>query len=145
MPARIKLHASVRPDLYRRRARNGWPKELAANEPAMARRPSATVTVDGVRISLVDLLRQNGVDLTTYHSRRRLGWSAARAVATPPRRGRPDSKTEPLYVYRGKRMSVFAWSRELGINYRTLLQRVNRGLSLAEAVEHPLYERLPRK
>jgi len=33
----IKLHPSVRLAMYRRRIRNGWPEDLAANEPAMAR------------------------------------------------------------------------------------------------------------
>lgn len=93
--------------MYKRRIRDGWPEDLAANEPAMARRPSGMITVDGARrVPLVEILRQSGVGLWTYHSRRRLGWSAVRAATTPPRRGRPDSKTEQLYSYRGESMSL---------------------------------------
>jgi hypothetical protein len=143
---RIKLHPSVRHDLFRRRVRNGWPEDLAANEPAKARRPSGTITVEGNRVPLVEILRQSGVGLRTYHSRRRIGWSAVRAATTPPGRFvRPDAKTEPFYEYRGKRMSLWAWSKKLGMNYRTLLQRVNRGLSFEEAIRHKLHGPLPKK
>ena len=139
----VKLHPSVRPDMYRRRLRNGWPKDRAASEPANSRRPCATITLNGVRLSLVEALRQSGVGLWTYHSRRRLGWSEAHAATTPPRRGRPNAKTEPLYAYRGKEMSLHAWSKKLGINYRTLLQRIRRGLSFSEAIAHRYRGRLP--
>ena len=41
-------------------------------------------------------------------------------------------------------MSLLAWSTRLGIKYRTLLQRINRGLSFEEAIEHKFYGRLPK-
>jgi hypothetical protein len=75
------------------------------------------------------------------------GWDEAQCarLTTPPgRSARPDAKTEPSYEYRGKRMSLWAWSRELGVNYRTLFQRINRGLTFAEAVSHKFYGRLPK-
>ena len=87
-----------------------------------------------------------GVGATTYFSRLRIGWSKVAAASTPPGpRGRRDSKTQALYEYRGKRMSLFAWSKELRMSYRTLLQRVHRGLTLAEAVAHPRYGPLPKR
>ena len=141
----VNLHPSVRPDLYRRRVRNGWPKDRAASEPANSRRPSTTIAVNDVRVSLVEALRQSGVGLRTYHSRRRLGWSEARAATASPRRGPSNAKTEPLYAYRGREMSLHAWSKKLGINYRTLLQRINRGLSFSEAIAHPYQGRLPER
>jgi hypothetical protein len=112
----------------------------------MARRPSGTITVDGTRVSLVGILRQSGVGLSTYRSRRRLGWNVLRAATTLPGRfARPDAKTDPFYEHRGKRMSLWAWSKELGFNYRTVLQRINRGLSFEEAIEHKFYGRLHKK
>ena len=111
----------------------------------MARRPSATITVAGKPIALVELLRQSGIGLWTYHSRRRLGWSVVRAATPTGRSGRTDAKTERPYEYRGNRMSLWAWSKERRINYRTLLQRVNRGLSIADAIEHKLNARLLKR
>jgi hypothetical protein len=67
----------------------------------------------------------------------------ARAVTAPPRRGRSVWKTEPIYTYRGKEMSLFGWAKDM--NYTTLLQRVNRGLSITEAIEQTFYGRLPKR
>ena len=106
--------------------------------------PSPSIT--SVRTTIAEAMRKACVSNTTYHSRRRIGWTKARACSTPPGRfGRPDAKTEALYEYRGKRMSLWAWSKELGFNYTTVLQRVNRGLPFAEAIEHKFYGRLPKQ
>ena len=91
-------------------------------------------------------MRKAGVSVSTYHSRLRIGWTKARAASTPPGRpGRPDAITEPVYQHQGKEMSLWAWSKELGFEYGTVLQRVNRGLSFEEAIAHKFYGRLPRK
>ena len=146
MSTRFKLHPSVRRDLYRQRIRNGWTEERAANEPAMPRRPPTVATINGTRTAITEVMRQSGVGVSTFYSRRRTGWSVARAASTPPgRQARPDSRTESSYEYRGKRMSLNAWAKETGVNYRTLLQRINRGLSIAEAIEHPHYGKLPKR
>ena len=127
------------------RIKLGWSEDRAAGTPAKLRR-SGSIAVDGVRVTISELLQRSGVSRATYHRRLQNGWSQARAARTPPgRTGRPDAKTEPSYEYRGERMSLTFWSKCLGIKYRTLLQRINRGLSFAEAIEHKLYGRLPQK
>jgi hypothetical protein len=40
---------------------------------------------------------------------------------------------------------LFAWAKELQMNYRTLVARINRGPSFAEAIEHPLGAALPKR
>ena len=123
----------------------GWSPDRAACTPANLRR-SGTIVIDSLRTTVDEVRQRTGVSDTTYHRRLRKGWSQARAARTPPgRTGRADAKTEPSYEYRGERMSLTLWSKHLGINYRTLLQRVNRGLSFEEAIEHPYYGRLPKK
>ena len=37
------------------------------------------------------------------------------------------------------------WAKELGLNYRTLVARINRGLSFLEAIEHPVGASLPKR
>ena len=123
----------------------GWAPDCAASTPAKLRR-SGTIAVYGVRVTISELLQRSGVSRATYQRRLRNGYSQTRAARTPPgRSGRPDANTQPSYEYRGKLMSLTSWSKHLGINYRTLLQRVNRGLSFEEAIEHKFYGRLPKK
>lgn len=80
---------------------------LGAKAVELRSASSLTITVDGTRAPLVEILRQSGVGRWT-HSRRRLGRSALRAAISPPRRGRPDSKTEQLYSFRGELTSLYA-------------------------------------
>ena len=118
---------------------------LTCQYPPAKLRRSGTIAVYGVRVTISELLQRSGVSRATYQRRLRNGWSQARAARTPPgRSGRPDAKTQPSYKYGGKRMSLLAWSTRLGIKYRTLLQRINRGLSFEEAIEHKFYGRLPK-
>jgi len=41
-------------------------------------------------------------------------------------------------------VSLRRWSRGLGVNYRTILERIKRGLSFPQAVEHPLTAPWPK-
>ena len=123
----------------------GWSPDRAASTPAKLRR-SGTIVIDGLRTTVNEVRQRAGVSDATYQRRLRNGWSQARAARTPTgRTGRPDARTQPTYEHRGKRMSLFAWSTRLGIKYRTLLQRIIRGLTLAEAIEHPHRGRLPKR
>jgi len=113
-------------------------------QPSQKRTPS--IRVDGVATTVAEARARSGVSYWTYYSRIRIGWSKARAASTPPGTGaRPDAKIPAEFEYRGRRMSLRRWSKELGINYRTVLERIKRGLSFAEAVEHPLKAPLPNK
>jgi hypothetical protein len=86
-----------------------------------------------------------GVSVSTYYRPALVG-RRHRAATTPfGHRGRSDSKTEPFYEYRAKRISLFAWAKERGINIEPHLQPVNRGLSFAEAIEHKFNGRLPKR
>ena len=144
-PPTPDLHPSVSPDCYRMRVKLGWSPDRAASTPAKLRR-SGSIVIDGLRTTVNEVRQRAGVSDATYQRRLRKGWSQARAARTPAgRSGRPDAKKQPSYEYRGKRMSLTLWSKHLGINYRTLLQRVNRGLSFAEAIEHKFDGRLPKK
>ena len=138
------LHCSVTPSLYRQRLTRGWSKDRAANEPAKLY-TSTSIRVDGKRKPRFEVMRDAGVGINTYRSRIRTGWSVEKAASTPPGPSRrPDSRLQPLYEYDGRRMSLFAWAKELQLNYRTLVARINRGLSLTEAIDHPLRAALPK-
>lgn len=89
-------------------------------------------------------MRKSGVSVSTFYSRRRIGWSVASAATTPPGQWRhPNSRLEATYSHDGRSMSLAAWARELGMAYTTLVARIGRGLSFAEAIEHPRYGKLP--
>ena len=130
--------------LYQRRLKAGWPAERAASQPSQKRTP--TIRVDGVATTVAEARARSGVSYWTYYSRIRIGWSKTRAASTPPGTGaRPDAKIPSEFEYRGRRMSLRRWSQELGVNYRTVLDRIKRGLSFSEAVQHPLKAPLPQK
>lgn len=79
------------------------------------RASQATSRNQSTRTAITDAMRESGVSVSTFYSRRRIGWSVARAASTPPgRQGQPDAKTKPFYEYRGTRMSLYAWSKEGG-------------------------------
>jgi hypothetical protein len=127
---------AVSQDLYRTRVKRGWPPEKAATT-APIRDKSAHIVVDGVATTVTQARKLSGVGRNLYHTRLRLGWTPVRAASTPPGRvARKDAKTEPFYEYRGKRMSLFLWARHLKKSYRTLLSRMNKGLTFEEAVKH---------
>jgi hypothetical protein len=140
-PAR---HPAVSRDLYKTRVKRGWSREKAATTPPI-RDKSERIVVDGVATTVTQARQVSGVGRNLYHSRLDGGWSPARAASTPPgRMARADAKTQEAYEFRGKRMSLFAWARVLGINYRTLLGRMNRGLTFVQAVKHKKGAPLPR-
>ena len=138
-------HPTVSEYLYRRRVNAGWSAERAATKPSQ--KPSQPIRVRGVLTTVAEARTKAGVGYSTYHSRLRMGWSKARAASTPNlgRGNRKRSKLPREIEYRGRRLPLNGWAKELGINYRTLRARLNRGLSLAEAIEHPFGATLPGK
>lgn len=91
-------------------------------------------------------MRGAGVGVNTYSSRLRLGWSVEQAASTPPGLWRhPNARLESRYEYAGKSMPLSRWAKELGLNYTTLVARINRGLSFVEAIGHPLAAPLPKR
>jgi hypothetical protein len=60
--------------------------------------------------------------------------------ATPKEQGR-NRKTNRPVTYAGRTMPVSAWAEELGLNRNVLLQRLNKGWSIADALNRPLSSR----
>jgi hypothetical protein len=139
----LKRHPAVSEQLFAIRVRRGWPAAKAAQTPPI-RDKSPRIVVDAVATTVTQARKKAGVSRNLYHSRLRIGWSKERAASTPPGRN-SDAKTEQFYEYRGQRMPLSQWSRHLKINYRTLLARINKGLTFQEAVEHPLGASLKTK
>jgi hypothetical protein len=128
--------------LYHRRIKAGWSTERAASKPSQKRKP--TIRVRGETTSVAETRTKAGVGYSTYHSRLRLGWSKARAASTPRQLFRRRDTNIPVELeYKGKRTSLFAWAKELGVNCTTLKQRIKRGLSIEEAIAHPFKAKLP--
>ena len=144
MPNSLLRHPNVSDYLFRRRIKAGWTTERALATPSQKRTP--TIRVGGEPTTVAEARAKSGVGYFTYHSRLRLGWSKARAASTPKQsHRRRDARLPAWFEYRGRRLSLYAWARELDINYRTLHARIKRGLSFEEAVEHSFNARLPGK
>jgi hypothetical protein len=139
----VKRHPDVSEQLFAIRVRRGWPAAKAAETPPI-RDKSPRIVVDLVPTTVTQARKRAGVSRNLYHSRLRIGWSKERAASTPPGRN-SGAKTQAAYEYRGKKMPLSQWARHLNINYRTLLARINKGLSFEEAVEHPLGASLKKK
>jgi len=138
----IERHATVSEYLFKRRLKAGWTVERAANRPSQKRTPR--IHIDGATTTVAAACSRFGVSRWTYYRRRRTGWSRARAASTPTEPGRrPDASIPAWFDYRGRRMSLRRWSQQLDLNYRTMLARIKRGLTFAEALEHPYKTRLP--
>ena len=102
------------------------------------------MVIGGICTSIAMAMRQAGVSVSKCHSRLRISETKACAASTPSgRRGSPDAITEPVYQHDAKEMWIGARSKELGFKYRTVLQRINRAPSFAEAIEHKFCGRLP--
>ncbi len=57
-----------------------------------------------------------------------------------------DNKCDSIVLeHNGRRQNVSAWSKELGINHRTLAIRIETGWSIADALETPVERRVWKK
>lgn len=52
-----------------------------------------------------------------------------------------NTRRNRYITYKGKTQSVADWCRELGLNYGTLLSRLNFNWSVEEAIETPVFDR----
>jgi hypothetical protein len=92
----------------------------------------------GRRMLATDWAKELGISRQALEQRIRWGWSVEKICTTPApvfanaMRGRvPGSR---LLVHDGIRDTVAGWERRTGINHRTILQRLQSGRSVAEAL-----------
>ena len=77
---------------YDRVNRYGWTEERAATEPLCSPEKSKELMIEATRMRsnvaaahILELRKQNGISIQTYHYRvRRMGWSPERAATEPP-------------------------------------------------------------
>jgi len=139
-----KRDPQVSRELYLIQLKRGWSRHRAAKTPPI-RDESASIVIDGKETTVSQARKRSGVGYFLNHRRLKIGWTKERAASTPPgHRGRSDAITDATYRYKGKRLSLYAWSKESNVPYRTLLFRVRRGFTIQQAIAHPFRAALPR-
>ena len=103
---------------------------------------SRALTVDGTTRPLVEWAAIRGLKPSTIRERLRRGWTAKEALSVPPiPRGRPTERyreSRRTYECFGVRRSFGEWAAFAGLLPVTLRKRLERGMSLAEAIAEPL-------
>jgi hypothetical protein len=103
-----------------KRLDNGWDPDLAVSQPVRFRAPRCKVEIDGA-IVLGDRLAAGRI---------RSGWDPIAAVQTPPVRGR-------RYELDGEWLTLVELSRLSGLARRTIRDRIERGVTVREAISVP--------
>jgi hypothetical protein len=67
------------------------------------------------------------------------GWNTEKALSTPIKSS--NRRHCKLIEYKGEKKSIAEWSRELGINYKTLHNRIYTGWSVERALTEPVRRR----
>lgn len=99
-----------------------------ASEQAINRRTTRWVEVGGERLNLQQWADRLGADPQTISDRLERGWSAERAVTTPPRATKHKG---PVYLeHNGERLRLHEWAERTGISAPTLHKRLKRGWSV---------------
>jgi hypothetical protein len=111
-------------------------KQQAANK----RPPSDAVWIEhnGERLISAEWARRLGISRQAFEFRLRSGWTVDRACTTPAsaiaKALKGHAPGEKLYTLNGTSDTLAGWGRRLGVNAQTLRQRLNRGMSPAEAL-----------
>lgn len=96
------------------------------------RRTNRNITISGETMTATKWARKIGINVATFYSRMRTGWSAERIKST---------KINPhklrLITLRGATMSVQAWEKSLGFGREVIRERLRRGWSEEDALTTP--------
>lgn len=119
-------------------------------EQARNRRNNTVVTLEGRTQTLVEWLEEIGLPRATHAYRVSVGWSQERALLTPVVRHdvslevckqRQEARRGQLLtaVYQGRThsLTVSGWACLVGLDRRTLARRLDKGLTLEEALTAP--------
>lgn len=77
---------------------------------------------------------ETGLSESLIRARLNIGWTVQKTLTTP-RGARRHDQIE--LTYKGETKPLKQWARLLGVNYTTLLYRVETGLSPSEVIENP--------
>lgn len=92
-------------------------------EQSRNRRNCSPVEFRGKKLFLRDWAEETGIPLKVLKARiGRYGWSVERALTEPVGSPRKSSR---MLTHNGKTMPMVQWARELGVNYKTLKNRIN--------------------
>lgn len=103
-----------------------------AQEQARNRRNSRLLTYRGETRPMVEWCELLGVSYGTVTTRLRLGWSAERALTSPP--DLSIKQTNRYLTFCGRTWTIREWSRRLGINASTIQKRLKRGWPVERAL-----------
>lgn len=101
------------------------------------------LTFNGVTLCLEDWCERIGIDHSVIIGRIERGWPIDKVLTAPL--GSKVKKTKPgnqrLYTYKGKVQNVSEWAKEFGIRMETLWYRLDRGMSIEDALLAPIRSR----
>lgn len=93
------------------------------------KRNNRRLTCDGVTLTMSEWGRRTGLTVQTISDRLRRGWSAERALGTPPH--------HRILTHEGRSLSLSEWARRTGLSVKTLAIRLDRGWSVERALSQP--------
>ncbi len=98
------------------------------------RRVNKYITYKGETKIMKEWAKELGIDYHVIQSRiTKLGWSVEKAFETPVNQlGKTHVR---LVSHNGKTQSIAEWSRELGVNYKTLHRNINSGKTIEQFLD----------
>lgn len=92
------------------------------------------LTIDGVTKNVNTWAKENGISFTLIKARLGKGLTGKDLIAPP--HSLPKKKREPrIFEWQGTRLNLREIAEATGIEYKTLTSRLDRGLSIQEAIE----------
>lgn len=107
-------------------------------EQAQRRRPcdkDLRITFRGKTLNALQWERETGIGSGTICYRIKQGWSAEKALTTPP--GGAINTGVPTYTHNGETMSLRNWVKRVGLTDQVFYTRLSKGWSVEEALFTP--------
>jgi len=111
-----------------------------AVEQANNKRNNKHITIEGVTLTYAQWENRNGLSKGTISKRVRVDHKSPADAALEPQ---GDRWNRCMIESNGKRQSIIAWSRELGISYIAILHRLDRGWSIERTFTEPVKDMGP--
>lgn len=97
------------------------------------------ITFNGETKTLTEWSEQTGIKICTLWGRLEKGWTVEEALTIPAKRKkRFYCHSKKMITYKGVSKTLAGWSRETGISYGTLYNRLKNGQSIEDALENPI-------
>ncbi len=105
------------------------------------KRNNHLVDLGGNKVTVAEATDMTGLNYNTMLGRIKRGWGCDTAVDTPLNEKKSTAHNNKTYEYNGEHYTIGEISKKFGIDKRTFRTRLEKGMTVAQAIESPVKSR----